>query len=600
MRRFVWAWIAFLMAMVNSGWAGEAQWLEVKSPHFSVVTDAGEKRGRDVAVRFEQMRAVFGGLLVKSTVNLPVPLQIVAFRNTKEMRQFAPLWRGKPIELAGLFQYSDDRCFILLDLSTEDPWQVVFHEYGHQLLNGNTSAAVQPWFDEGFAEYFSTIKVNGKEADIGLPPPADVDILRGGGWFKIADLFRVRQNSSTYNESGDHRSMFYAESWLVMHYLYDTQTLPKASDYFRLAIDQQVPIEQAIQKAFGMSSDAFDKALHAYFASGTVKYFKMATPAGIETTGYTVTAMSVPDAKAVLADMHLHSPDYQAKAIGEFEEVLALQPGNFAAMRGLGYAYLRKQNYATAGDYFEKAVKLNGKDPRVLYYSAMLSNQNGMDRDPEKLKRTQHELEASIALDPNFADAYSLLAFTYQAQGRQQDALQSLSKAVALNPRNEAYLYNYAQVLLANQKLNDAVPILERLKTSGNPQIAQMSSSALVQVEAYKAEVAARGQQREGPVMQPRVSSDGMSGEESAPPPIATPASYLKGKLVGVDCASLPSATLTVESGKKTWKMLAKDSSHMVVIGADKFSCDWKNQNVAVNYRETGEASGEVISLELQ
>src|ERR1700736_363200 len=82
--------------------AGEPQWIEVHSPNFSVVTDAGEKRGREVAMRFEQMRAVYGVLITKAKVNLPIPLQIVAFRNTKEMRQVAPLFKGKTTEVAGL------------------------------------------------------------------------------------------------------------------------------------------------------------------------------------------------------------------------------------------------------------------------------------------------------------------------------------------------------------------------------------------------------------------------------------------------------------------------------------------------------------------
>ena len=73
--------------------AGEPQWVEVRSPNFSVVTDAGEKRGREVAMRFEQMRAVFGDLDHEGECELPVPLQIVAFRNTKEMRQVAPLFQ---------------------------------------------------------------------------------------------------------------------------------------------------------------------------------------------------------------------------------------------------------------------------------------------------------------------------------------------------------------------------------------------------------------------------------------------------------------------------------------------------------------------------
>ena len=103
-----------VLSAFSVAFAGDAQWIEVKSPHFSVVTDAGEKRGRETAMRFEQMRAVFGALLTKANVNIPVPLQIVAFRNSKELRQVAPLWNGKPVQLAGLFQGGEDRSFIML------------------------------------------------------------------------------------------------------------------------------------------------------------------------------------------------------------------------------------------------------------------------------------------------------------------------------------------------------------------------------------------------------------------------------------------------------------------------------------------------------
>jgi len=91
------------VAFASPAFSGEPQWVEIHSPHFSVITDAGDKRGRDVAVRFEQMRAVFGALMVKAKVNTPIPLQIIAFRNSKELRQFSPIWRGKATELANRF-----------------------------------------------------------------------------------------------------------------------------------------------------------------------------------------------------------------------------------------------------------------------------------------------------------------------------------------------------------------------------------------------------------------------------------------------------------------------------------------------------------------
>jgi hypothetical protein len=85
--------LALTLSAVTIASASDPQWIEIQSPHFSVVTDAGERRGRETAMRFEQMRAVFGALMTKANVNLPIPLQIVAFRNTNELGQFAPLWK---------------------------------------------------------------------------------------------------------------------------------------------------------------------------------------------------------------------------------------------------------------------------------------------------------------------------------------------------------------------------------------------------------------------------------------------------------------------------------------------------------------------------
>src|SRR5436305_15256106 len=68
-------------------------WVEVRSPHFSVATDAGEKRGHEVALRFEQMRAVFAALMVNANVNMRIALQIAAFHITNEFSQLAALSR---------------------------------------------------------------------------------------------------------------------------------------------------------------------------------------------------------------------------------------------------------------------------------------------------------------------------------------------------------------------------------------------------------------------------------------------------------------------------------------------------------------------------
>ena len=78
-RRFL--LLALVVCSLSTALA-EQPWVEVTSPHFSVITDGGEKRAREVTQRFEQMRVAFGVLFAKLTVNT-APLQIIAFATIK-------------------------------------------------------------------------------------------------------------------------------------------------------------------------------------------------------------------------------------------------------------------------------------------------------------------------------------------------------------------------------------------------------------------------------------------------------------------------------------------------------------------------------------
>src|ERR1700680_4151992 len=113
---------ATLLALVFCfpGRAAEpSPWLEIHSAHYTVITDAGDKKGREVALRFEQMRAVFAALLLKERLNEPFPLTILAFKNDKTYYQSAPLRQGQPIDVPGFFVPGADQNFIVLNLLAE-------------------------------------------------------------------------------------------------------------------------------------------------------------------------------------------------------------------------------------------------------------------------------------------------------------------------------------------------------------------------------------------------------------------------------------------------------------------------------------------------
>ncbi len=600
---------AFLLAfsVVFSALSPAQEWIEVKSPHFSVVTDGGEKHGREIALRFEQMRAVFGIVFQKANVNSPVPTQIIAFRNGKEMRPYVKLYEGKPVEQTGFFVSSPDRNFIVLDLAAWNHWETVFHEYAHELANGSLPR-LGPWFDEGFAEYLASMSVSGREFRIGEPPQSVGFVLAHYALMPVTALFAVQHQSETYNRSGDARQLFYAESWLAVHYIFDKQLMKQTGEYFRLVNEEHVPIEDAIRRAYGMDAKQFDAVLAAYVRSNKLG-IKGQLPEKLTGDTFSAAALDPLDARVVLADLHLHSLDYRDVAVKEFEEILAAKPDSAGAHRGLGYAYLYRGDFEKAIEHFHRATRLATEDPRAYYFSALvMARKASMEGRPpgEQLHEMTNDLKKAIQLDPSFADAYSLLGYAELAEGRFDSAIASCRQAAALEPRNENYALNLARAYLAAGKSDDAKPILLSLKDSKNSGVAKSAEQDLAQLERVQAEAAA-ARRHEIPeatdAPQWRRSQEEIEREPTtAPvlPPDTRPVKYLRGQLLSVDCSQPPAASLSISAGAKTLKMLAPDRNKLILIGEDQFSCSWKNRKVLVNYKPGGKSDGDLVSLEVQ
>jgi tetratricopeptide (TPR) repeat protein len=322
---------------------------------------------------------------------------------------------------------------------------------------------------------------------------------------------------------------------------------------------------------------------------------------------FTATAVPLADARAILADIHLHSPDYQDKALAELQEVLQMQPGNAFALRGLGYYYLQRQQLDHAAEFFRQASEHESKDPRVHYYNALLLNRRSDMSNQDRMGEMKKECETAVALDPKLADAYALLAIAQLASGEREKALTTMKKAVELSPRNESYQFNLANFYVMEQKKEEAARIFRELANSHDPEIVTRANFELERLENSRPElelVRDPVPPSKGPVEQEPFRGPKPPPDESAPAPTVlpppAPVHFLKGKLTEVDCSASPQAVLTILTGSKTRKMYVKNSESILVIGADRFSCDWKNVKVAVNFRDRSDGEGDVMSIELQ
>ncbi|MDP9268164.1 MAG: tetratricopeptide repeat protein [Acidobacteriota bacterium] len=616
-------------------------WTEVRSPHFIVLTDAGRDRGRAVALRFEQMRQTLGPILQKPEVRGAVPIEIIAFKATSAMQAALPRRPPRDVQAAGLFLSAADADYILLDLSAPDPYASITRDYAHAVIVASTPP-LPLWYDVGMAEYFSTIDVGPKAVRLGRPP-VFLAALAGRKLMPAATFLAVGRTSPEYKQGA---AAYRAQCWLMISWIVADHQLAAVNEYARLVIVEHLASADALQRAFNLSPQALDAQLVRFLAARppTSSY---PLPAGfddISTYAYADRKVLPLEAQATIADFHVHSAAYVDLGIGELENIVKQDPDNAIAHRALGYAYLQKGDFDQAGEHLSKTTQLTPHDARGQYYAATLIHRAGevMGGGVASYEMKAHLLQALDA-DPAYADAWFLLGIAYEIDEKMDQAIDSVVKALKLTARNDLYRLALARMYGEAKRWDDASALLAYLKDSNDPEIARQA-----------AEDAARGERRRNapkrtgrfderprpssydapkwrtkPATQPATrpntaartnapadASDSDAASEAQDPddaaaarrtapakPDSRPILFLKGKLTSVACRPGGTATLTVtqtQGKKKTLQLATPDYKKLVLIGADAFACDWRDVNVAVNYRQSSATTGDLISLELQ
>lgn len=633
----------------------EPKWIEVHTAHFSVLTDAGDKRGREVALRMEQMRAVFGQLLLKDKLKMPVPITVIAFKSDKQYGLVAPAKQGMA---GGFYVPGLDRIYIVLNLFEADPWRAVAHPLAHYFLNYNYPPA-QGWFDEGLAEYFGSIQI-GKQVEIGgdpelapewhedafeddlrrepKTPQSLTQLLSSPVWLSMVDLFSMKHNGSGTRE-GTHNTLYYAQSWMVVHYLANKNKMPEAGTYFDLVLNQKVPVEKATVQAFDMSAAQMEEAVKTYFKSlsglglaldqskkpivdpvDVRQPVHFALPFDGDDLGMAVSAVKDEEARAVIGDVMARVPEHREQALRDLQQLTVDPKDNEAAHRGLAWDEIRQKKFDAAADELEKAASLNPRDPWIWYYRSALKYQKAQAtrQEMQGLANMMQDLRAVADWYPELADTYNMLGMARVEGGGINSALEAQRQAIALAPRNVEYQFNLGQIYVAGKKWELARDVFTRLKAGPDRAAAVAAKQQLDDLDTLQ-KYGVRPQ-RAGESVVPAGAASTPAAGTSAPAVVARPAEdeeadtapkpavskpgttgpvqFLKGKIVSSDCSKAPEATVTILSGMTTYQMHTADYKSLLVIGEEQFSCEWKNRVVSVNYRAVGKHEGEIVSIE--
>jgi hypothetical protein len=203
----MWKRIVLLLPLLAAGLAPARDkpenWLEVRSQHFTVVTNANEKTRRRIADQFERMRSVFHVMFPQLSIETGSPIIVLAVKDEKDFRALEPqvyLAKGQ-IKLGGLFLRAPDKNYVLMrvDAEGEHPYAVVYHEYTHLLLS-KAAEWLPLWLNEGLAEFYENTDIREKDVALGQPSQENILWLRENRLLPLARLFTVDTGSPYYHE----------------------------------------------------------------------------------------------------------------------------------------------------------------------------------------------------------------------------------------------------------------------------------------------------------------------------------------------------------------------------------------------------------------
>jgi tetratricopeptide (TPR) repeat protein len=483
------------------GLAAPDQWLRVTSPHFTVITNSNDKQARHILDQFERMRWVFQTLFPKFKVDPPEPILILAAKNEKTFQAIEPesyLARGQ-LTLAGLFLSTQDKDYILLNLDLDNeqhPYATIYHEYTH--LQFRLDGERLPlWANEGFAEFVQNTEIREKNVHLGMASVDNILYLRQNRIVPLDVLFRVDRNSPYYHDE-QKGSVFYAESWALVHMLEITDSqnhTHRFQNYLDMCRNNEDPVI-AGQKAFG-DLKALQNELYSYIERSLYMEFVLNSAAApIDESTYQTQSLTQSQADAARAGI-LVGVGRLAEAKSLAESVLASDANSSEAREALGFLALREHDSGTAAKWLGEAVKLDSNNYLAYYYFAQLTMGHFGEADPDFIEKS---LRSAIRLNPRFAPSYDMLARVLSNEHKDLDEAHRMNvKAIELDPGQLGYRMNATNILMEQGKFEDAANVMRAaLKVSKSPSQQQMIQARIDEIERIVG--ARKGQESSGVV----------------------------------------------------------------------------------------------------
>ena len=361
---------------------------------------------------------------------------------------------GAPANSAGFF-FSDVRenAIIVDDSDIASGIQIILHEYAHYLNKQSGRIRYPRWYEEGHAEYLSHSRLRDQAFEYAMAPKQHVATLHFTQWLPYSEVLETNDTTLLGPVEG---AVFYAQSWLLVHYLHSGETSErnvqgKMHAYANAVSGGQSHVE-AFERVFAIDLEALEQELMRYHLDR--QFASRQVPADTALPGFRTRArdMSRAEAQLMLAQMALRFENID-QAETWFDAVLVDPDLRAHAEAGLGRVLGFRGDIEAANRHFDNAIHLMAWDfviwmDYAQYWAqriALAPDHKTRDKFTSELF---HALESALTINEATPELNSLMGYAHIAKGdrdRISKAIGYLEAAAEGAPHDQA-----SRLLLAN------------------------------------------------------------------------------------------------------------------------------------------------------
>ncbi len=402
-------------------------WVQARSPHFHVVGNADAAKVKALTEKLERFHQAMDQTFLRP-VHPVIPSTVILMKSQAALRPFSRLSPdGEPVTAQGFMQAGPERMYLVVNLGPATAERTAFHEYTHLLVNLKFGS-VPLWLNEGLANYFQTIRLWDSHFSLGEWRPDYEQTLRQMGFIPLHVLADVEEDSPYYNRE-ERLQRFYAQSWLLVHYLLHGEQgrHRKGLEVLLELLRDGVPQEQAFEQAVGVDYAEMEGRLRRYRGDHHASRSQGELHDVGSTVAVEVTPVSPALAQVYLADLWLNAGRVEeARQLLELASESSVPPAE--GLLRLGRIELEENHPLAAERYFQSALALRPDDYRLRYYTA-----RAISEGRGRITQTPEQRVAAVV------EIIELLAPVVAAPGQFTEARRLLQQAEMIR-RNEVWL----------------------------------------------------------------------------------------------------------------------------------------------------------------